>query len=46
MVNILMKSIGLFALADFPLGQKVVAAITASGRHNDWIGEFRAKYGV
>lgn len=26
--------------------QKVVAAITASGRHNDWIAEFKAKYGV
>ncbi|MGI6469363.1 MAG: PGN_0703 family putative restriction endonuclease [Syntrophomonadaceae bacterium] len=26
--------------------QQVVAAITASGRHNDWIGEFRAKYGM
>ena len=26
--------------------QKVVAAISASGRHNDWIDEFRAKYGM
>lgn len=26
--------------------QQVVAAIRASGRHNDWIGEFEAKYGL
>lgn len=26
--------------------QQVVAAIRASGRHDDWIGEFEAKYGL
>ncbi len=26
--------------------QQVVAAMDASGRHSDWIGELRAKYGI
>jgi hypothetical protein len=26
--------------------QQVVAAIRASGRHDDWIGAFEAKYGL